>query len=80
MIKKKNNLTIYAKGRIFMGKTSRDYEVCLCYHTKRGEVEDYIRREKPASLKALCEGMGIGNKCGGCREDLQMILDEILAE
>lgn len=63
-----------------MDKTSRDYEVCLCYHTTRGEVEDYIRREKPDGLKALCEGMQIGNKCGGCREDLQMILDDVTAE
>lgn len=63
-----------------MDKTSRDYEVCLCYHTTRGQVEDYIRETKVDNLKDLCEGMKIGNKCGGCREDLQMILDDITKE
>ena len=63
-----------------MDKKSRDYEVCLCFHTKRGEVEDFIREHKPADLKELCQSMGIGTKCGGCREDLQMILDEVNAE
>lgn len=63
-----------------MDKKSRDYEVCLCFHTKRGEVEDFIREHKPADLKELCQSMVIGTKCGGCREDLQMILDEVYAE
>ena len=63
-----------------MDKKSRDYEVCLCFHTKRGEVEDFIREHTPADLKELCQSMGIGAKCGGCREDLQMILDEVYAE
>lgn len=63
-----------------MDKKSRDYEVCLCCHTTRGEVEDYIRRTKTDNLKELCEGMEIGGKCGGCREDLQMILDDVMAE
>ena len=63
-----------------MDKKSRDYEVCLCYHTTRGEVEDLIRSTGVSTLKALCETAGIGNKCGGCREDLQMILDDVLAE
>ena len=35
-----------------MDKKSRDYEVCLCFHTKRGEVEDFIREHKPADLNA----------------------------
>ena len=45
-----------------MDKKSRDYEVCLCFHTKRGEVEDFIREHKPADLKELCQSMGIGTK------------------
>ncbi|MGN0659944.1 MAG: (2Fe-2S)-binding protein [Emergencia sp.] len=63
-----------------MDKSSREYEVCLCYHTTRGEVEDIIRETGVDNLKDLCAAAGIGNKCGGCREDLQMILDEVLAE
>ena len=60
-----------------MDKHSREYEVCLCCHTTRGEVEDFIREHGITDLKTLCEEEGIGNKCGGCREDLQMILDEV---
>ena len=63
-----------------MDKKSRDYEVCLCYRTTRGEVEDIIREKIITNLKDLCEIAKVGDKCGGCREDLQMILDEVLAE
>lgn len=63
-----------------MDKKSRDYEVCLCYRTTRGEIEDIIRETGVCDLKALCEIAKVGDKCGGCREDLQMILDDIAAE
>lgn len=63
-----------------MDKSSREYEVCLCYHTTRGEVEDIIRETGVDNLKDLCKVAKVGDKCGGCREDLQMILDEVLAE
>ena len=63
-----------------MDKKSRDYEVCLCYRTTRGEVEDIIREKNITNLKDLCEIAKVGDKCGGCRKDLQMILDEVLAE
>ena len=48
--------------------------------TTRGEVEDIIREKKITNLKDLCEIAKVGDKCGGCREDLQMILDDVLAE
>ncbi len=63
-----------------MDRTSRDFEVCLCYHTTRGEVEDLIREKNIKTLKELCEVANIGNKCGGCREDLENILNDVLAE
>lgn len=63
-----------------MDKTSREYEVCLCCHTTRGQVEDLIREIGVDNLKDLCAAANIGNKCGGCREDLQMILDDVLGK
>lgn len=63
-----------------MDKKSRDYEVCLCYHTTRGEIEDIIKKTGVTDLKELCEIAKVGDKCGGCREDLQMILDDMAAE
>lgn len=63
-----------------MDRSSREYEVCLCYHTTRGEVEDIIRETGVDNLKDLCNVAKVGDKCGGCREDLEMILTEVLAE
>lgn len=61
-----------------MDKSSRDFEVCLCKHITRGEVEDLIKAENITTLKELCEKGNVGNVCGGCREDLDMILTETL--
>ncbi|MDY5422834.1 (2Fe-2S)-binding protein [Hornefia butyriciproducens] len=63
-----------------MDKKSREYEVCLCHHVTRGEVEDFIREHQITDLKTLCESMDVGNKCGGCREDLDMILSDCAAD
>ena len=61
-------------------KKSREYEVCPCRHVTRGQVEDYVRETKVNNLKDLCEGLNAGNKCGGCREMLENIMNEVLAE
>lgn len=60
-----------------MDRKSRDYMICLCYKITRGEVEDIIREQGIKDLRELCEVAHIGDKCGGCREDLQMVLDDI---
>jgi bacterioferritin-associated ferredoxin len=62
---------------MIMDKHSRDYEVCLCYHVTRGEIEDIIRKTGITDLQTLCTVAKVGDKCGGCREDLEMILDEV---
>ena len=61
-------------------KKSRDYEVCPCRHVTRGQVEDIVRETRISDLKTLCETANVGNKCGGCREMLMQITDEVLAE
>ncbi|MGF6374987.1 bacterioferritin-associated ferredoxin [Clostridiales Family XIII bacterium PM5-7] len=63
-----------------MDKHAKEYEVCLCYHITRGEIEDIIRKTGVDNLKDLCQVAKVGDKCGGCREDLDMILSEVLAE
>ena len=47
-----------------MDKQSRDYEVCLCNKTTRGEIEDIIREKGYTDLKTFCEETKIGKKCG----------------
>ena len=61
-------------------KKSRDYEVCPCRHVTRGQVEDIVRETRISDLKTLCETANVGNKCGGCREELMFILDDVWAE
>lgn len=61
-----------------MDKTSKDFEVCLCYHVTRGEIEDIIRENHITNLKQLCEVAKVGDKCGSCREDLDLILTDVL--
>ena len=61
-----------------LDKSSRDYEICLCKKLNRGYVEDLIKEKNIKTLKELCEIGDIGNVCGGCREDLDMVLEEIL--
>lgn len=63
-----------------MDKKSRDYVVCLCEKVTRGEIEDYVRKTGISDLKELCEKMNIGTKCGGCRLDIEEIMNEVLAE
>lgn len=47
-----------------MDKSSREYEVCLCRHVKRGQIEDFIKETGTTELKAVCTAMNIGNVCG----------------
>jgi len=61
-------------------KTARDYEVCPCRHVTRGQVEDIVRETRISDLKTLCEVANVGNKCGGCREMLEQIMNQVLAE
>lgn len=60
-----------------MDKSSRDYEVCLCCHITRGEIEDIIRETGITDLNSLCKAAKAGHKCGGCREDLESIIKEV---
>ena len=59
-----------------MDKTSPEYVVCLCRKTTRRQVEEVIEKTGVKTLKELCAAAQTGDKCGGCREDLDMILTE----
>ena len=58
-----------------MDKNSREYEVCVCRHVTRGEIEDFISENEITDLKELCSKMNIGNVCGACREIITEIID-----
>lgn len=56
------------------------YEVCLCKHITRADVEKIIKDKNIKTLKELCKVGDVGNKCGGCREDLESILSDVNSE
>lgn len=60
-----------------MDKNSPDYEVCLCQHVTRKEIEKLIKETGSKTLNEFCDKTNIGKKCGGCREDIETILNEI---
>lgn len=53
---------------------SPDYEICLCRHVKTQDIIKIIKEKNISTLKELCETAGVGDKCGGCREELEFIL------
>ena len=59
-------------------KKSRDYVICPCRGVTRGEVEDIIRKQRITDLKVLSQVANVGNKCGGCREELDLLIKEVL--
>ncbi len=50
-----------------MDMKSRNYELCVCKHVTRGQVEDYVKEHKITDFKKVCEEMNIGGVCGACR-------------
>ena len=58
---------------------SDDYIVCLCKKTTLGEVKQAIKENNITNLKELCAVADTGNKCGGCREELEEILNNEIA-
>ncbi len=61
-------------------KRARDYNVCPCRNVTRGQIEDFIKETHISDLKTLCQAANVGNKCGGCREMLEQILTQVLAD
>ena len=44
-----------------MDKNSREYEVCVCRHVTRGQIEDYLKESGKTDLKEVCADLNIGN-------------------
>jgi len=51
-----------------------EFKVCLCKDKTKDEVMNYIRENNIHDLNELRTGMDIGNKCGGCAEDLESLI------
>ena len=51
-----------------------EYEICLCRHVKTKDIIKFIEDNHITSLSDLCLIAKVGDKCGGCREELDAIL------
>lgn len=55
-----------------------EYEICLCRRMNVSQAEDLIKAQGFTTLKELCEKGHVGDKCGGCREELELLLNKVL--
>ena len=62
-----------------MNITKPEYEICLCHKKTVADVLNIIKETGAENLKELCEKGNIGNKCGGCREELDKLLELTLS-
>jgi len=62
-----------------MDRNSREYELCVCRHITRGQVEDFVKDSGLTDLKEICTQMNVGNVCGACRGMILEIIDEAIA-
>ncbi len=53
----------------------KDFLVCPCKKKTKGELEEIVRKNRITDVAVLIQTADAGNKCGGCREDLQQIID-----
>lgn len=63
-----------------INKKDPEYVICLCRNIKRKDVVKFALENNIRDLKELCEKMPVGDRCGGCREDLEKLLEELEAE
>ncbi len=61
-------------------RKSPEFIICLCRGITRKQTIDFILENHIEDLKTLCEKMPIGDRCGGCREDLEKLLLEVMAD
>lgn len=59
-----------------MDKNFREYEVCICKHVTRGQIEDFLKESGLTDLKEVCAAMDIGGVCGACREMILELIEE----
>lgn len=54
-----------------------DYEICLCKHVSTTALAEIIKKEHIRTMEELIEKGNVGHTCGGCREDLAWLLEEM---
>ena len=63
-----------------MNRKSPEYEICACKKVTRAQLEAFIKESKIYDLKELCIAAKVGKACGGCREDIENLIQDVLNE
>ena len=66
-------------GGLITDRNSREYELCVCKHITRGQVEDFVKENNSTDFKEVCAQMNIGGVCGACRGMIMEIVEEAMA-
>jgi NAD(P)H-nitrite reductase large subunit len=55
----------------------RDEILCTCMDITKGTVEDAIKKKKLKSVRQVQDETEAGSVCGGCVDDIYILLEEI---
>ncbi len=58
----------------------RDEILCTCMDITKGEVEDAIKEKKLKTVEQVQDETEAGTVCGGCVDDIYLLLKEINGE
>jgi len=51
--------------------------LCTCLDITKGQIEDAIKEQKLKSVKNVQDQTEAGTVCGGCVDDIYILLEEI---
>ena len=56
----------------------RNEIICNCFSVSRGDIIDAIKAKGLKTVEEVGEATDAGTGCGGCVEEIQKILDEVI--
>ena len=57
-----------------------DEIICHCHQVSKEEIINAIKENGLRTVEQVGEATGEGTGCGGCQDDIQEILDEIIGK
>ncbi|MGI5870369.1 MAG: Fe-S cluster assembly protein NifU [Kiritimatiellia bacterium] len=70
----------YETGETTMRAVGDDPVVCHCFDVHESEIVRVVRENKLATVEQVTNFLKAGGACGTCKDDIQAIIDRIVAE
>lgn len=70
----------YETGETTTRSISDDPVICHCFDVHESEIVRVVRENKLTTLEQVTNFCKAGGACGGCKDDIQAIIDKIVAE